>query len=446
MQVKKTIIKLIVLAAVALPYAGFAQTSSINAFSPYSMYGIGELSTQGVLSSRSMGGMGVAMRNQGVINMFNPAALSMARQKSFLFNFGLEGQNYYNSQVVGDATKKSAYNTFNFHDIAFQLPIAKGIGLGFSLTPYSNVGYRMQRDQIDGNVGWGNYVYTGEGDVTEVKFGVGWEPFKNFSIGAAMQYYWGDITRSFSMTPTNIVDNTTIPATNGIDSYSISSIKGQVGMQLNILSTNKRVLTLGAAYTIGGDLNPEVSKRVSVGNSFNSVVKGDTTHISLVLPTELNTGVVYQTPKWVVGVDYVFRNWGSRNKNKEMSNGGFEVAYKNTSTVKLGVEFTPDRYDVRRFYKRWAYRAGLRYGGYNQTFAGHNLSEYAVTAGIGIPLKFLGVSAIDVGVEYGGRFGSGDVAKRVGLVKQQYFKFALGFTIFAGAENNEYWFLRPKYD
>mgnify|MGYP006913810452 CR=1 FL=1 len=43
MQVKNTLIKLVVAAAVMLPYAVSAQTSSINAFSPYTMYGIGEI-------------------------------------------------------------------------------------------------------------------------------------------------------------------------------------------------------------------------------------------------------------------------------------------------------------------------------------------------------------------------------------------------------------------
>ena len=100
MQVKNTLIKLVVIAAVMIPYASAAQTSSINAFSPYTMYGIGEQNTPGTLPMRSMGGVGVAMRSSGVVNLLNPAAFSAAPQKSFLFNFGLEGQNYYNSQKV----------------------------------------------------------------------------------------------------------------------------------------------------------------------------------------------------------------------------------------------------------------------------------------------------------------------------------------------------------
>ena len=204
MQVKNTLIKLVVAAAVMLPYAVSAQTSSINAFSPYTMYGIGEINTPGTTQMRSMGGVGVAMGTPGKINLLNPAAYSTIPQKSFLFSFGLEGQNYYNSQKVDNVSKNTAYNTFNFHDIAFQMPVAKKLGLGFSLTPYSSVGYRTKytqdfdpNDPVWGNVGRVQYVYQGEGDVTEVKVGLGWEIFKNFSLGVAAQYYWGDIDRSF---------------------------------------------------------------------------------------------------------------------------------------------------------------------------------------------------------------------------------------------------------
>ena len=55
--------------------------------------------------------------------------------KSVLFNFGLEGQNFYNSQRRPDGSMaRTSYNTFNFHDIALQIPVA-GPRTGISLTP-----------------------------------------------------------------------------------------------------------------------------------------------------------------------------------------------------------------------------------------------------------------------------------------------------------------------
>ena len=80
MQVKNTLIKLVVAAAAMFPFAVSAQTSSINAFSPYTMYGIGEQNTPGTLQMRSMGGAGVAMRSVSTVNLLNPAAYSAAPQ------------------------------------------------------------------------------------------------------------------------------------------------------------------------------------------------------------------------------------------------------------------------------------------------------------------------------------------------------------------------------
>ena len=69
--------RLAVAAMLVVPVSAMAQTSSINAFSPYSMYGIGELQTPGVVAQRSMGGVGLGMRSSVMVNPLNPAAYSL---------------------------------------------------------------------------------------------------------------------------------------------------------------------------------------------------------------------------------------------------------------------------------------------------------------------------------------------------------------------------------
>ncbi len=458
MPVKNTLIKLLVAVAVTVPVAVSAQTSSINAFSPYTMYGIGEQNTPGTLPQRSMGGIGVATRSPGIVNLLNPASFSAAPQKSFLFSFGLEGQNTYNSQTMSGVEKHSAYNSFNFHDISFQMPVAKKLGLGFSLTPYSSVGYRVKYmqeysadDPLWGYVGPVQYIYQGEGDVTEVKLGMGWEVFKHFSVGLSAQYYWGNIDRGYVATPTSITGEGNFGSVVGDDNYSISSFKGQAGLQWDVIYNTRRALTIGATYDFGGDLRPKYSNNTYIGDLYNTSAKSDTTQLKLVLPHQIAVGVLYQSPKWIVGADFVYQNWGSSNNGSVRTavsgadQSSYSVAYTNTSTIKVGFEYTPNRYDVRHALKRWSYRAGFRYGNYNQTYNGQKLSQYAVTAGIGIPVKLFAVSSIDIGVEYGRR--GYNVADRLGLVRQQYFKIGVGFSLFAGGvENQEYWFMRPKYD
>ena len=439
-----------------MTWSAAAQSNATNAFSPYSMYGVGELNTQGALPMRSMGGMGVAWRSTSMASLLNPAGYSATLRKSFIFNFGAEGMHAVNSQNRYDASTgadagsvKSSKTTVNFHEIALQMPLAKGLGLGFSLTPYSSVGYDMTAIEQDENawseIGQVKYNYQGEGDITEIKLGVGWEIFNGFSLGVAGMYYWGDINRQYSTKIAhNIVgDGETLSAL-GSENFSVSNFKFQAGVQYSVINNDKRSLTLGATYDLGGSLRPKLTETLYVNDALQTPVFDRNKRDEIRLPMQIAGGIFYQDVKWSAGFDYVYQNWrGNNAKIANIIEQGVEVAYANTSTYKVGVEYTPNRFDVRRYYNRISYRAGARYGGYYQTFGGERLNQYAVTVGFGLPLRFLGASSVDIGFEYGCRGSNKRIAAgSIGLVKQNYFKFAIGLSMFG----EDYWFVRPKYD
>lgn len=443
---------------IAMTWSATAQTSATNAFSPYSMYGIGEINTPGALPMRSMGGVGLGWRSTSMANLLNPAGYSATLRKSFIFNFGAEGmhiqnvQNRYNSAGAHTGSVKSSKTSVNFHDIAIQMPVAKGLGIGLSLSPYSSVGYNMTAIEQDENawaeLGQVKYNYQGDGDITEVKLGIGWEIFKGFSLGVAGMYYWGEIDRQYTTkVANNIVGNGSVHSTLGNDNYTVSNFKFQAGLQYSVINNDKRSLTIGATYDIGGSLRPKVVRQVYLNDDYATDVYKDDYRSEIRLPMQIAGGVFYQDVKWSVGFDYVYQNWKGKNpKLAESIVQGVDVAYANTSTYKVGVEYTPNRFDVRRYYNRISYRAGFRYGDYYQTFAGQKLHQYALTVGLGFPLRFLGASSIDLGFEYGNRGSKATIetvpASRIGLVKQHYFKFAVGLSMFG----EDYWFVRPKYD
>ena len=185
-----------------MPFGVSAQSSSINAYSPYSMYGMGEILTPGSAQMRSMGGVGIALRNYGQINPLNPAAASIAPQKSFLFDVAFDATHYRNSQqrydAAGVAIAKPAmavYNGANIHSIALTFPLSKSSGLSFSISPYSSVGYNVKTEDQNADtwadIGRVQYGYNGEGDISEVKLSFGWAPWQKFSVGVAARYYWG---------------------------------------------------------------------------------------------------------------------------------------------------------------------------------------------------------------------------------------------------------------
>jgi hypothetical protein len=417
---------------------------------------LGELATQGDAAMRSMGGAGLAMFSLGRVNMLNPAAYANTPRKSFLFHFGVDAGHYRNEQhkyAGATSTVKTAYNTINFHDIAFQMPLAKNLGLGFSLSPYSNVGYNMYSDDIDsdiaGAVGRIRYQYRGQGDITEVKLGVGWRPTTKFSIGVAALYYWGTIERSYSSTVLNIITGSgSYSNSTGIDEYSVSRVKMQAGLQWHPIMNTKRILSLGATYDIGGVLAPGMKRYVYVDNFLTSVVRDENEKTALKLPQQLAVGAFYQTTSIRLAVDYVYQNWGGSNSGYEENIGGkgVTVAYTDTNTVKLGVEVTPRPSDVRNYLNRVSYRVGARYGDYYQTYQGCKIKQYAITAGFGLPVRLFGTSSIDLGFEFGMRQPQSKTVmlgeQMVGMVKQHYYKFSLGLALFG----EDRWFQRYKFD
>ena len=434
MRFRRAIYTIVAVAAVLMGQQASGQSSSINAYSPYTFYGIGDISTPGSAILRSMGGAGIGFRSAYTINSMNPASYSMIGQNSFLFNFGMEGTNVYSKS----ATTGTSFNTFNVRDVSIEFPVARGLGVAFSVTPYSQVGYRISkiddRPEIVANLGHVSYNYDGSGGVSQFKLGAGWAIHPRFSIGADMIYYHGKISRAFSSTITGFTGTDTYYSVMGQDEESITSIKADIGMQANLIDTEHNRLTLGATYEFGGPLNTKVNRMVPSGNLITGDTISDESFTSkFALPSTVSVGVYYHNNRMSLGADYAYSNWGVRNA-PDTDNG---VAFRNTSTVRLGGEYIPSPGDIRSFFRRISYRAGLRYGQHYMTIRQQAIAEKALTFGVGVPLGMAGLSMMNLGVEFGQRG-----TLKAGLVKENYVKFSVEFNMFG----EDYWFVKYKYD
>ncbi len=448
-----------------MPFMVSAQTSSINAYSPYSMYGMGELLTPGSAQMRSMGGVGIAVRNYGEINAQNPAAASIAPQKSFLFDVGFDATHFRNSQQKYNADNKAttpantAYNGANIHSIALTFPLAERVGFSFSIAPYSSVGYKVkttdQNEDTWADIGRVRYGHDGDGDISEVKMSFGWAPWQKFSIGVAAKYYWGNVTRSYETVAVNVVTGSGVYAsTKGIDTYVVSNIKFQAGLQWSPVQTETKSFTIGATYDFGGKLNPKKSNYVYTDNVINSIqanpIRSRIDALELRVPHQVGVGLFFRNRKMAWGADYLYASWGGDNAGyaENTTPATVDVRYVDTHTMKLGFEFTPRQNDVRNYFNRVAYRVGVRAGNYYQTFGGEKINTFAVTAGLGMPLKIWGISTMNIGFEYGRMSAKKPIqidAQKVGLVCQNSFKITLGFSLFS-ADTADYWFVQQKYD
>ena len=114
---------------------------ALGTFTPYSMFGVGDLVRPGTTLNRSMGGIGAGLRDNRFINYLNPASASARDSLSFMLDFGIMQSNYIDS----DGTHKSAYNALSMNHILMSFPIWKTSAMQLGIIPYSHLGYRFVR-------------------------------------------------------------------------------------------------------------------------------------------------------------------------------------------------------------------------------------------------------------------------------------------------------------
>ena len=359
--------------------------------SPYSQYGLGELSEQSGSFSRGMNGLAYGLRLNNQVNALNPASYSALDSLSFIFDAGISGQitNYSENGV-----KVNAKNA-NFEYVIAGFRLAKRLGLSFGLLPFSNIGYSYSNtkalNSTDGStsVVKATNTYSGTGGLHQVYLGLGWSPFKGFAIGVNAAYLWGDYSRS-------VVNSYTDAYANTLSKYytaEVHNYKLDFGMQYTQKITKNDAITLGVTYGLGHKLSSDPKCQIISTNAQTAVADTATYSIGngLELPHSYGVGLMWNhANRWRVGADYTLQKWSSvaypkfdtSTNSYELVSGQFADRHKMT----VGGEFCPDERS-RSFFKRVHYRMGASYATDYLKIKGQNgPKEYSVSAGFGIPI------------------------------------------------------------
>ena len=70
--------------------AGAQTTDALGTYTPYSIFGVGDVSRPGTAYNKSMGGLGVGVKDARYINYINPASIVERDSMSFMADFGME--------------------------------------------------------------------------------------------------------------------------------------------------------------------------------------------------------------------------------------------------------------------------------------------------------------------------------------------------------------------
>ena len=428
----------LILVTLIMCIPAFAQEGAHGAYSPYSIYGIGDISKEGTAFNKGMGGTGIATRNKRFINYLNPAAVTARDSLSFMADFGLSQKNTVYKQ--GDL--KSAKNTFNIYDFVMSFPIYRSSAFMVGITPFSDVGYDFSSIETDpeiiGNTGNITYDSFGTGSVYQVFLGAGVTFWKKLSLGAEAIYYFGNIDKVTNMD----YSNNSYRSLNSGNDLTINAFTGKFGLQYDQKLGGKVSMTLGATYRMGAGMKGYATEyRYANLSSVSDTLKYNVdtlAHTGVRIADEIGVGIALKGgDKWTAEFNYLRSDW-TKSGFDRVAGVGVSGDSKFSSTVsqsfRAGFEIVPNRNDIRYFFKRCAYRAGVYYDQSYYKLDGNNVNSMGVTLGITLPI-FRWYNGLTLGVDMGQRANA-----RNNMIRERYAMFVVGFNV------HDIWFRKQQYD
>jgi hypothetical protein len=385
--------------------------------SSYSRFGLGILESRSEATSAGMGHAGVAIGSTGFLNNLNPASYSALDSARFIFN--LQGKMSFASYQTNSDSQTNFDSNIETIGIGFRA--SNKWGMGFSLSPYSSVGYTINGEKyILGTVDKYPVAYLGEGGISQLSWHNGIEVMKGLSLGITASYLWGssDIIE-VSYYP-SLIGETTFNERN----YHVSTLLLQYGIQWHQrIRTN--VLSVGATVNMPTELDTYYKQRI-YNNQTYDLSSSQKNINNTYIPLGYQAGLAFHTYKgWTFASDFRYNNWTQ--SEWAITHGKTRDTYAGS----FGIEHRPTRF-YRSYLKNIHYRIGAFYNQEYLSIQGQDIDSKGLTAGLTLPVR--GDSRINIAYEY-----KLTGTKNTGLVEEQYNTIRLSFSF------NEKWFQKSQF-
>ncbi len=418
--------------------------------SPFSRFGLGNFADQYSAMQAGMAGLTTAMPDQFHLNFGNPATLGFLQVTSF--EVGLSAR--YAALSEPNNNENVWTGNLNYLALGFPLinPINKvldrdqtplGIGMSFSLRPFTTVGYDILTDIEVPEVGTTVNSFKGSGSTYKLTWGNGLR-YKNFAAGFNIGAIFGKLTNSRRID----FDSLSISySTEFQDEVSVGGWLWDAGLMyelpLNeIEESSNRVRAGEIKRLIFGLRGRGTNYFTTNGSSFqrrDNFILGDVDTLfdqsdvlrQAVLPAEFSVGVTFEKVNQLrLGIEYSMGMWSNYRSE------GLPANYSDTWRLAFGGEYVPNIFSFNSYFDKVRYRFGAFYGTDPRVFNGQQLENYGLTIGFGLPMikPRETISYFDIAFELG-QFGVSDI------LKETYVKLTFGFAL-----NDNSWFFKRKFN
>jgi len=412
---------------IMFPAILFAQFNN-NTSSPYSRYGLGDLQPYSFGRTAAMGGASLASRYALQINNANPASYTATDSLNFLFEFGLQGDfARYTSEI---SKMKTSDINFNYFSMSFR--INRWMATSIGLTPYSNVGYQIEVNEDIENSGAARTIYYGTGTISDAYWGLAIQPIKNVSVGMNLNYRFGKISRNSELT----FEYSDFYLLQRYSQLRISDFGLEFGTQVIFPMKKDKQFVLAGVFESKPTYTAFESDIVQKNIYYSGVGDQDTLEVKeeqkgkIVFPTTIGFGLSYSKKNvYEFNVDFYHQGWANATIMGEKSEFLTDL-----NRFAFGAEWIPEKFSIRNAWKRVAYRAGLKYEQTYHSLNGHQINDFGISFGLGIPI-YRSNSTINISAEIGKRGTT-----KYNLVRENYAKVNLS------ANLHDLWFMSHKID
>ncbi len=413
--------QLLLLFGLLYSFNGFSQT--IN--SAYSQRDIGNLAREGYSQIRGTGGTSLGIRSSNYINYVNPASYTSQDTNTFLFDVGLIGKH----KTMSSKTENTTDQFLNLNNMGLGFPIFKSWKFSLGMVPYSRVGYNIKDESEQYNGIDVTDYYEGMGGINQFYIGNAFSLWNKLSIGLNFSYYFGEIDhlsekhadslRVERVKETYVLNG--IRFTGGIQYHE--KINEDLGITIGVIFGNPTTMKSTRQYLLETTPSTDSDQNFTRDTIINKTnIKQD-----VELPMKYGAGVAIDyKDKWLIGLDYKQDNWAS------LSNKGMYETFGDMSSIHVGVEFIPERYSLKYYWKRMRYRIGAFYEKNRRIISGTQLENRGISVGLGFPIKYSSTT-FNISYEFN-KFGTTE--NNLILMNNHTLLFNISF--------HDVWFVKPK--
>lgn len=405
--------------------------------SSYSVFGLGDIHWEGTSQNAGMGGLGISNGNKFYVNTLNPALQAINYEA--VFQTGLAVGNRTFTASGEDETFSGTAGSFR--DLALTLPVVLGKwNLGLSLTPYSTVNFGFQQTQPGPDGSSTQVDVSGEGGIDELaltsSFNLG-----NLKLGIEGALYFGQI-RNNDIFELQDVQQVGFGTTQVQTRRSFSKVSATLGAVYRLPLGENKFVNFGGFFSPGFDLGQKslvtFENLAEQGGVFSkdTLVFDDDQNLSVSVPDRIGLGISYQqTRKLTLGIDLQFQNWDDYRDQEGRPSANLNQAYR----LAIGGEFIPNFSETTSsLLEVISYRVGVHFERTPFLVSGENIDDFGLSLGFSIPLNAVwGYSNINFGMTIGSR---GNL-NTVNLIRENYLKFNLGFSL-----QDITWFAKQRFN